>query len=941
FAGDIARAAADMPAARGHYDAILGLVPDNVGALAGLCRLAILAHDRARAIALIDRLTGRDEPLGAGQLLTIATLMDWLDQPSAATTLRHRALRLEAEYAHRLAAEVDAALGRSERPGPPIGPRARGAPTNPAGTSVISPKIGGVGADHAIAPVLEPITESTAEVPVDPRVIDILRRDFGYEQLRAGQAAVIANVIAGRDTLAIMPTGAGKSLTFQIPAIVREGITLVLSPLIALMKDQFDSLPPAIQARTALLNSSQPADEQRRVMHGLAAGEYKMIYAAPERLRQYSFLAALRAGGTSLVVVDEAHCISLWGHDFRPDYLTIPFALRELGNPPLLAITATATTRMAAGIKEGFGRELAEIRTSVFRANLFYEAHALQDREQKVQRAVEICRAERGAGIVYVRSRKDAEAIAGILRDRGVGAVPYHAGLDSTTRGANQERFMSDQARVVVATTAFGMGVNKADVRFIIHLSPTPSLEAYAQESGRAGRDGQAARCVLLATKSDRGTLTRMARRDAQAIDTLRRIYAGLKQAATGAWAIVAPDSLLRWQPLDPEADDEADPRIALGLLSQAKLVKRHADMPVSYTIQGIQRPAPDLDPPPDPLWPALAAWLDPGATDLPTTVRTNEALQALGCTPDELVRVLSSLPGLSVREGPRQACFELLPAGADAAMRIEQVLARVRQDADARIQQVLGYVQARRCRHVLLANHLGEGLANCDVSCDICHPAGATTAASQPVAASERSSFTADDAMEVLEAIRSLSFALGKPGLTKFLLGSVESRVRADRSPSFGRLAGMRKSVVERLIDKLLEDGFIEHYLDREYRLLRLTQRGRHAQPDDLAGYDSRQPLPRSAGSPNGDEGNGASADDEDLFHRLRAWRRERAGQDAVPPYVVSSDQGLRAVAEMRPHDAATLLDVPGFGPAKVEKYGPEILAVIAGVPDSAPAPG
>ena len=943
LAGDVARAAGEHETARAHYESILALVPANTNALAALSRLALLSGDRAGAGAVLDQLLAAAAPLTANQVQTIAALADLLDQPTRAAALRHQALRLEAARATRLAHEVDVALGRTDavpidEPAPPLP-----APLPLRGEVDHDPSSSPAVADAVSTDATLPLATAPVaadETATDPRVIELLQRDFGYEQLRSGQAAVIANVLAGHDTLAIMPTGAGKSITFQLPAMLLEGVTLVLSPLIALMKDQYDSLPPAVQARTALLNSSQPTDEQRRVISGLTNGDYKMIYAAPERLRQHSFISALRQAGISLVVVDEAHCISLWGHDFRPDYLTIPAALRELDNPPVLAITATATRRMADGIKEGFHRDLDEIRTSVFRPNLFYEAHVLANREQKVQRAFDIAREERGPGIIYVRSRKDTEAIAALLRDRGISAAPYHAGLDTATRSRNQDRFMSGQTRVVVATTAFGMGVNKADVRFIIHLSPPPSLEAYAQESGRAGRDGRPARCVVLAAKSDKSTLSRMARRDEQGIDSLRRIYAGLKQAAVGPWALIDPDSLLRWQPLEPDGEEEPDPRIALGLLEQAKLLKRHPDLPISYTLRLNDTEPTAGDPPaPDPRWDALLAWLGPIRPDGQVTLRTADALAALACAPDDLVRLLTSRPDLTLWEGPRQACFELLPAGTDAAARIELVLSRVRQEAEGRIQQVMSYVNARRCRHVLLANHLGERLAACGECCDICL-AGDGAAAVGPVAVAapeERTRTTADDALAVLEAVRTLSFPLGKPGLTKFLLGSVESRVRADRSPAFGSLAGLRKGTLERLLDKLVEHGFLEYFIDREYKLLRLTERGRQAGRDDLEAFDpGRAPI-----QTNGTGGTSVPASDsaeaEDLFNRLREWRRARAIQDAVPPYVVAHDAQLRLLAEHRPHDDTTLLDVPGFGPTKVERYGSEIVAVIAGAGNGA----
>ncbi|HYO30172.1 MAG TPA: RecQ family ATP-dependent DNA helicase, partial [Thermomicrobiales bacterium] len=323
------------------------------------------------------------------------------------------------------------------------------------------------------------LAEVVADEPLaDPRVIPALRGLWGFDALRPGQSAVINRAMAGRDTLAVMPTGAGKSLTFQLPAMLLDGPTLVISPLIALMKDQVEAMPPAVRERTAVLNSSLAPDEQRRLLDGIAAGDYAMVYAAPERLRQHAFVRALRAGGVARVVVDEAHCISLWGHDFRPDYLSIPAVLPSLGEPPVLAITATATREMERGIADRFGRDLELVRSSMFRPNLRYEVETVADRPAKIDRIVALCREEPGSGIVYVSSRRDAETIADLLRRARVQAVAYHAGMDPGTRSRNQDAFMSGRTRIVVATVAFGMGVDKADVRLIVHAAPPGSLEA-------------------------------------------------------------------------------------------------------------------------------------------------------------------------------------------------------------------------------------------------------------------------------------------------------------------------------------------------------------------------------------------------------------------------------------------------------------------------------
>ncbi|MGH2558968.1 MAG: RecQ family ATP-dependent DNA helicase, partial [Thermomicrobiales bacterium] len=765
-----------------------------------------------------------------------------------------------------------------------------------------------------------------------PEVLEALRRDFGHPALRPGQASVISRVMARRDTLAIMPTGAGKSLTFQLPSMLLPGVTLVLSPLIALMKDQVEGLPAAVQERTALINSTLSRDEMREALDRLASGSLKLIYAAPERLRHNAFLKALRQAGVALVVVDEAHCVSMWGHDFRPDYLTIPRALPEMGDPPVLAITATATPAMVRQIAAGFGRELDVIRVSVFRSNLFYEVHRLPNREEKVAKAIEIARQEQGAGIIYVSSRKDAEALANLLRDRGVWALPYHAGLDSEVRARNQELFMRGRARVMAATVAFGMGVDKADVRFIVHLSPPSSLEAYAQESGRAGRDSMPAKCALLVAPSDQASLTRNARRDELDLDTLRRVYAGIKRAATGRWAIFDPGTLLPYS-FDDDEEEAIDPRVALGLLEQAALIRRHPDAPIGLTLRWTAS-ADTVTSNPE-AWARFEAWLGPERRQGGASIRTAEACEATGLTPRELDLLLSDRDDLLVRDGPRATCLELLPVQGDAGTTLTQLIERARADARRRIKQVMDYAAGNRCRHAVLAAHLGERLDPCGEVCDVCTGSVAKRADAATSAATTRTRITAQDAMAVLNGVRTLPYQMGKPGLTKLLLGSVESRGSATRAPSFGALAGFKKSQIERLIDRLIADGLLYRDLDHEYKIITLTERGDSAAIDDLAAYeDAAAARPARAvreSTPSFDDDADLDPEDHELLDALHTWRRERASADAVPPYVIAHNSQLRNLAIARPRTLAALGNVPGFGPARVEKYGAELLELIA----------
>jgi ATP-dependent DNA helicase RecQ len=365
-----------------------------------------------------------------------------------------------------------------------------------------------------------------------------LRTWFGHDEFRNGQEQVVAAVLSGKDVLAIMPTGAGKSLCYQLAAMLLDGCTLVISPLLALMKDQIDGLPPPVYERATVISSMVDGDELLARQAGIRDGRYKLVYAAPERLRQRGFVDAMGRAGISLVVIDEAHCVALWGHDFRPDYLFVPRALADLGRagtrppPRLLAMTATATPAIQRELGARLGRPLTTVATGVLRPNLRLEVEEHRDREAKLRALVRLCKEERGSGIVYATSRDQTEQVAALLRRAGVSAGHYHAGMAREEREAAQNLYMLDRTRVMVATTAFGMGVDKSNVRFVAHLSPSRSLEAYVQESGRAGRDGRPSRCVLLVTRSDRNTLRRWASEERLDLATLRRLYGELRRLA-------------------------------------------------------------------------------------------------------------------------------------------------------------------------------------------------------------------------------------------------------------------------------------------------------------------------------------------------------------------------------------------------------------------------
>lgn len=352
----------------------------------------------------------------------------------------------------------------------------------------------------------------------------VLKSVWGYDGFRPQQAEIVDSVLSGHDTLGLLPTGGGKSITFQVPALMLPGITVVVTPLISLMKDQVDNLAEH-GVRAVFLHSGLTRRESTLAIDRLRLGKAKIVYVSPERLRSEAFMAQVQQLTVSLIVVDEAHCISQWGYDFRPSYLRIGNLRKVAGESvPVLALTASATPQVRDDIMErlNFGPSAQVYSVSFSRDNISYIVRHTPNKDIKL---LEVLENTTGTAIVYVRSRLRTKEIATFLTERGISASFYHAGLDQAIKEERQELWKASKIRVMVATNAFGMGIDKADVRVVVHMDLPPSLEEYYQEAGRAGRDGKHAFAVVICSDYDKGTLTRRLNDSFPPLDFVRRVY--------------------------------------------------------------------------------------------------------------------------------------------------------------------------------------------------------------------------------------------------------------------------------------------------------------------------------------------------------------------------------------------------------------------------------
>lgn len=701
------------------------------------------------------------------------------------------------------------------------------------------------------------------------RARDVLSRRFGHRDFRPGQAAIIETVLAGRDVLAVMPTGSGKSLCYQLPAVFREGCALVISPLIALMKDQVDALQAQGIAATYVNSSLSPREQQER-LRACQAGACDLLYIAPERFRSARFVEAIARTRVSLFAIDEAHCISEWGHDFRPDYLRLREAVAQPNPPQVLALTATATVDVQQDILRQLGRpDMQPFVYGFDRPNLVYRVLSLNGQAAKLRALQEALAAQRdGSAIVYASTRRAAQEAAAFLQEQGAEVLLYHAGLSDVARKQAQDAFMERPNGLVVATNAFGMGIDKSDVRCVVHFNLPRSLEAYYQEAGRAGRDGAEAQCVLLFSYGDVRIQEFLVEHNNPTREVVEHVYeliAGMGQPG----AEVQLSALLRHLGRGSSA---------MQLAAAARLLEK-----AGYIEQLTHFEAGD-DPP--------------------------------AGMPNTLVRLVGE------------------PVSRRALVLDDDALRRRRQHELAKIRRMVGYANARQCRRQKILGYFGEtwDKPNC-AACDHCLSATALDGgAERPLRAPSEGEWLV--IQKILSCVARMRGRYGRARVVQVLQGSRAREIRdthLSRLSTYGILKNLPRPMLNAYLDALIGAGCIDIVGD-EYPKLEMTAHGQavmHRQHRIQAAFPEVGTTPRQAAAPLPSQAPEPECDPV-LLQRLQARRKALAESESLPAYCIVNNRTLRELAQWLPTERRALLQVHGIGEQKARKYGDVFMAEI-----------
>ncbi len=757
-----------------------------------------------------------------------------------------------------------------------------------------------------------------------------LEKFFGFGNFRTPQEEIISSILSGRDTLAIMPTGGGKSLCYQLPAVMLDGVALVVSPLIALMKDQADALR-ARGISAVMINSAQTRSQQAEALRALSEGRVSLAYVAPERFRSKSFVEALKGIKISLFAVDEAHCISQWGHDFRPDYMRLGGSLRSLGSPACAAFTATATPDVKEDIIRQLGMRSPAVFVSGFaRPNLSMNIRRVRSKAEKEPRLRCLIEKYR-TGIVYCSTRKSVEELSAKLWSDGIRHVVYHGGMDVSAREAAQDSFVGGRENVAVATNAFGMGIDRRDIRFVGHYELPGSVEAYYQEAGRAGRDGNPAYCEMLLMYSDKRVQEFFIDGSNPSAETIRATYSVLRDGA-GA----SGESFMA---IEQVSD------IVSGLLRSAR---RRAHVGNRRSGGGVPQAS---------------------AMAVSSAIST---LARLG-----LIERFDA-PGLRVR-GTR-LLYPQISAGEISIP--EDMLALKRLRDENKLRRLISFAYSPKCRQQWILDYFGEpGASPCGI-CDNCAAAGSAGPALPPKLSDGELTVIKKALSGIVRLSRRIGGRkweprFGREKILKSLCGGRDSKMSAlglDKLSTYGILKEYGKKYVSELLDALEESGLASTFIEGEYPLFGISdagvevlfggnlpagikmpdfasvafigkRRGKLAEGNGSvakAGSKPAKPAKPAKIARAGRIGKPAETK-EDLdpesrrLYELLAKERSRLSiARKVRPYKIFSNSVLLEIARSRPLTSAEALEIKGVGISKLRTYIPYFLKIVEDFDDS-----